>query len=254
MTAQQDPYVRVYYRIIDDPKFAGVFDDDSRLACWLRLLLVADGTWPAPAPIPANVRRGAFQHLVDVGLVDVLPGSRYRIHGMDSERGERRAKAQRAANTRHSTSSANAVQPQSGSSATRNGRAEPRDMHSEPLHSEPLRTEQRQRARSGSDGTWDVTHLLSELTGYTPSPKVTEDVRADVDNLGAPRVMAAVRDAHESGDGPWDAATLWYAAHRQLFPLQSAERLSPKERKEREIAEYVERTRREAAAAQAGRA
>ena len=87
MTAQTDPYVRVYYRVIDDPKFADVFDDDARLACWLRLLLVADGTWPAPAPIPANVKRGPFQHLVKVGLIDIVAGGRYRIHGMDGERG-----------------------------------------------------------------------------------------------------------------------------------------------------------------------
>lgn len=119
--------------------------------------------------------------------------------------------------------------------------SQPEVNRTRPDRSEPAR----------ASDVWDVTVLISELTGYTPSPKVTEDVRADVDNLGAPRVMAAVRDAHESGDGPWDAATLWYAAHRLLFPLQSAERLSPKERKEREIADIVERTRREAAAARA---
>lgn len=254
MTAQQDPYVRVYYRVIDDPKFSGVFDDDARLACWLRLLLVADGTWPAPAPIPANVRRGPFQHLVDVGLIDLVAGGRYRIHGMDSERGERRAKAQKAANTRHSGSNAVAVHPHSGSSANRNGRADDGNMHSAPIRSEPLRTEPRQRARSGSDGTWDVANLVSELTGYTPSPKVTEDIRADVANLGVERVMGAVREVHETAERSHDASTLWYAAHKLLFPWSEPERLSPKERKQREIDEIVARTKAEAAAAKAAQA
>jgi hypothetical protein len=137
MTAQRDPYVRVYYRIIDDPKFRDVYDDDSRLACWMRLLLVADGTWPAPAPIPVNVKRSAFQHLVDVGLVDLFPGSRYRIHGMDAERGERRDRASAAARIMHSKRSANAEHEQSDSSAT----AEQQSMHSAPLRSAPLQSD-----------------------------------------------------------------------------------------------------------------
>ncbi len=100
MAAQQDPYVRVYYRVIDDPKFRHVFDDDARLACWLRLLLIADGTYPAPAPIPAGIRRAAFQHLVTVGLVDLEPGHRFRIHGLNNERGTRSERAAEAARER----------------------------------------------------------------------------------------------------------------------------------------------------------
>jgi hypothetical protein len=49
VTGDKDPYVRVYSRIIDDPKFETVYDDDARLACWLRLLILADATWPTPA-------------------------------------------------------------------------------------------------------------------------------------------------------------------------------------------------------------
>lgn len=243
MTAQSDPYVRVYYRIIDDPKFADVFDDDARLACWLRLLLLADGTWPAPAPIPANVKRGPFQHLVRVGLVDLVAGGRFRIHGMDPERGERRAKAQKAALTRHSNSNADAQQTHSGSSANANGRADDKNMHSAPLRSEPLHSTPRQRARSGSDDVWTVALLIEELTGRTPSPKVTEDLRADVEQLGAQRVMDAIRDVHESGDGPFDSATLFYAAHNLLFPLTGSRRESPKERKQREIDDLVARAK-----------
>jgi len=97
MTAQQDPYVRVYYRVIDDPKFTDVFDHDDRLACWLRLLLIADGTYPSPAPIPHGIKRGALAHLVTVGIIDLEPGNRYRIHGMKAEREGRSKKAADAA-------------------------------------------------------------------------------------------------------------------------------------------------------------
>lgn len=255
MTAQRDPYVRVYYRIVDDPKFAAVFDDDSRLACWLRLLLVADGTWPAPAPIPANVKRSAFQHLVDVGLVDVIAGGRYRIHGMDAERGERRDKARNAALTMHSNRSANAEQSHSGSSSNGNDLADDESLRirarSAPLRSEPLQSAPRQRARSDSDDTWDVALLIEELTGRTPSPKVTEDLRADVSQLGAQRVMAAIREVHADGPGPFDAAGLVYGAHNALFPLPGSRRETPAERKQRERDDYIARTKAEVAAAKA---
>ena len=236
MTAQTDPYVRVYYRVIDDPKFADVFDDDARLACWLRLLLVADGTWPAPAPIPANVKRGPFQHLVKVGLIDIVAGGRYRIHGMDGERGGRKEKAVAAANKRWGSNAG----ASSGSTANADGLASNEKMHSAPLRSTPTRSAPRQRAH---DDVWSVANVLSELTGYTPSPKVIEDLRADVTNLGADRVMSASRDVHESGDGPFDSATLFYAAHNVLFPLPGSRRESPKERKQREIDDLVARAK-----------
>jgi len=54
MTAQPTPYVRVYYSITDDEKFAELYDDDGALASWLRLLITADAMYPAAAPIPAG--------------------------------------------------------------------------------------------------------------------------------------------------------------------------------------------------------
>ena len=137
MTAQTDPYVRVYYRIIDDPKFAEVFPDDRMLATWLRLLLTADATFPAPAPIPHGVSKAALAYLVEVRLVDLLPASRYRMHGMEAERGKRSDQARAAANARHSRDAqANAVamREQSGSNAGAVGT----QMHSAPLLSVPL--------------------------------------------------------------------------------------------------------------------
>ena len=127
MTAQTDPYVRVYYRIIDDPKFETVFTDDRRLATWLRLLLTADATYPAPAPIPFGIHKATFQVLIDLELIDLMPGNRYRMHGLSAERERRSEQARRAANARHG---------QSGSTAD----ASSNGLHSAPLRSEPIRS------------------------------------------------------------------------------------------------------------------
>jgi hypothetical protein len=86
-----DPYVRVYYSIIEDERFDSVFDDDRRLATWLRLLMAADAAYPTPPPIPAAVNRAAFAHLVERGIVEELRGGRYRIHGLSAERDRRSA-------------------------------------------------------------------------------------------------------------------------------------------------------------------
>jgi hypothetical protein len=83
-------YVRVYYRILDDPKFEHVYPNDARLATWVRLLMVADNAWPHPAQVPRNVDPDALAFLVAVGLIDSLPNDLYRVHGMDAERMKRR--------------------------------------------------------------------------------------------------------------------------------------------------------------------
>jgi hypothetical protein len=87
------PYSRVYWGIVDDDKFQTVYDDDRHLATWLRLLLVADQSWPASAHLPAGCRRSSVAELERVQLID-LAGNRYRVRGLDAERG-RRAEAGR---------------------------------------------------------------------------------------------------------------------------------------------------------------
>jgi hypothetical protein len=79
----------VYHSIVDDPKFGAIYDDDRRLATWLRLLIVAEQAHPASAYIPIGTNRAAIAALVDAGLIDLGTGSRYRIHGLDAERRRR---------------------------------------------------------------------------------------------------------------------------------------------------------------------
>jgi hypothetical protein len=138
VTAQTDPYVRVYYRVIDDPKFRDVFDDNDRLATWLRLLLIADGTYPAPAPIPAGVKRSALEHLVRVGIIDLEHGGRYRVHGMEPERSRRSAQAEAAARKRWDAPKDAAAMR---SHPVSNAEASSDSMHSAPIQSVPLHSE-----------------------------------------------------------------------------------------------------------------
>lgn len=86
------PYSRVYWSVADDPKFVGIYDDDAAFALWVRLLMTADALWPAPAPLPRSARVRPLTKLVDAGLIDLLTGDRYRVHGLDAER-QRRATA-----------------------------------------------------------------------------------------------------------------------------------------------------------------
>jgi hypothetical protein len=83
------PYSRVYWTIVDDPKFATIYDNDHHLAAWLRMLLVHDQAHPASGLVPSSCRASSVKALVDATLVDRM-GGRFRIHGLDAER-ERRA-------------------------------------------------------------------------------------------------------------------------------------------------------------------
>jgi len=87
--SERAPYSRVYWAVVDDPKFASIYDDDRHLATWLRLLLIADQAHPASANVPIGTRKASLEALVSAGLIDLGSGYRYRIHGLGAERGRR---------------------------------------------------------------------------------------------------------------------------------------------------------------------
>lgn len=85
-------YARVYHDLVDDPKFEKVYDNDHALATWLRMLLMADATYPVSAPMPP--RNPTVRLLIDCGLIVEKPGNRYQVKGLRAER-ERRSAASR---------------------------------------------------------------------------------------------------------------------------------------------------------------
>jgi len=100
MTGGGRPYARLYLDLVDDPKFAGIYEDDRHLAAFVRLLMIAEASWPASAILPALCRRVSIAALATAGLIDLLPGQRYRVHGLDAERQRRTDHARTAADRR----------------------------------------------------------------------------------------------------------------------------------------------------------
>jgi hypothetical protein len=168
-------YARVYHAIIDDPKFATVYDVDSALATWLRLLIIADQAWPSSAILPGNARHRVVKLLADCGLVDLQPGWRYRIHGLDAEREARSEKARNAAAKRW----------HSGSSATASGA----EM--------PSRAEQEQEQSTAEQGAGDPADDYWTLTGKYPSDKVLPWIDRLTAEYGAGPVTRAIAECHQ---------------------------------------------------------
>lgn len=112
--SERAPYSRVYWTIRSDPRLEAIYPDNCHLATWLRLLIAADMAWPAPADIPASVNRKSLQALEAAGVIEVR-GSLFVFHGLDTERGARRAAAQASIAHRWNTErSTDVVRPNTG--------------------------------------------------------------------------------------------------------------------------------------------
>lgn len=94
------PYSRLYWSVMDDDKFDGIREDVRLFGSWSLLLVVADMAYPVPAYIPPTIPKSAVRRLVDCGLVDELPGHRFRVHGLEAERAKRTHSARNAAASR----------------------------------------------------------------------------------------------------------------------------------------------------------
>lgn len=130
--SERAPYSRVYWTVRNDPRLEGIYSDDHHWAAWNRLLLAADMAWPAPADLPANIRRASLRALEAAGVIEVMPGGLFCFHGLDTERGRRReAAAASAAHRMHTGRAPNADRTVTernpdASLASRVSRAEPR--------------------------------------------------------------------------------------------------------------------------------
>ena len=147
MPSAAAPYSRVYWGIVDDPKFASIYDNDRHLATWLRLLLIADQAHPASATLPSGVSRAAVVALSDAGLVSLGTGSRFRISGLDKERAKRSESARNAAALRWESERTAERMPR------RDETRRAKDRQDEQSTAEPSLDEQ---ARENPDGREDL--------------------------------------------------------------------------------------------------
>ena len=81
-------YSRIFWGIVDDPKFADVYPSDRDFATWVRLLIIADQAYPAPAALPRTAKLAAVNKLVAAGIVNRVGSDHFRIHGMKTVREE----------------------------------------------------------------------------------------------------------------------------------------------------------------------
>ena len=147
MTAQGDPYVRVYYSVVDDDKFEGVWEDKEALGWWLTLLIECDAMYPAHAALPRDVPDRVVDLLVARRIIEVHRG-RAAMVGLKPERERRSESARNAANVRHHPPDATALRPHSERIATAHAPSEaaaapavPPDMRTHALRSAPLLSE-----------------------------------------------------------------------------------------------------------------
>jgi hypothetical protein len=170
------PYSRIYWSVMDDPKFDGIYEDDAAFALWMRLLMNADALWPAPAPLHRTAKPKALSKLVDAGIVDLLPRDRYRIHGLDAERGRRRDAAR--------------TPPKREGNGTQTGGKQEANGSPARVLAEPSRDEQR-RAEP-SNGRADAMDTYWTLLGTYPNGRTKEWLQELVNEFDDVRVSSAL--------------------------------------------------------------
>jgi hypothetical protein len=89
-------YVQLPHRIAEDPKYAGIYVDDHRLAAFVRLLWAADRSFPAHPSLPRAVDQATVDALAAVGLIALEVNDGYSVPDVDALR-SRLAEAARLA-------------------------------------------------------------------------------------------------------------------------------------------------------------
>lgn len=210
------PYSRHYHELVDDPKFAEVYPDDHHYATWSRLLMVADQAWPASAHLPASARRASVSKLAAVGLIDLLPDGRFRMHGLQKEREVREAHARKAAAARWNARS----------TAPSNAGAVGHDM---PRRDETSKDETR---RADDDGRADLDAFLAvRFRPPTPAQRELMDAYVRVFDVTGPQRAADLIYRHP--DDPIGALKADLTAFRQerAAEARQAERPTPVRRR-----------------------
>ena len=237
MTRSERPYSRIYHEVMDDAKFDGIREDVRHFGTWALLLVVGDMAWPAPAYLPPVPRR-SVDALSKAGLVDVLSGGRFRIHGMDRERGTRTAQATEAGRLRASAAPRDAGRFTTGRSTVRppvGGDEDHRSVHRPTSLDETSRDE---TSRSEWDAGADALDTYFRLTTRVPTGRAGEWIRRLIDQYGEEEVSDALGFCWQEDP---DLANL---LSRTQFLLEKQALELQRQRKEREAREAeVERQR-----------
>lgn len=189
-------HVRVYYEFAEE--YTAIFDNNDLLATWLRLLMLAHGVWPAPAVLPRSVSNADADALASAGLIELLQGDRFRVRGVDKERGPVRDRARSAAKARWD---ADALQRQSG----RNADAMPHSMNTDMPMPTPLEPEKDASSEDpsvpvGDEDEFRVLQFLAESGVYVaPTGGMHRRLVTLVGRRGADEVIAVMERLKQGG-------------------------------------------------------
>lgn len=235
-------YVRVYFEVVDDPKFAGLPLDC--LGGWLRLLMMAEGSWPSSSYLPH--KSVVPQRIVDLlarrGILDILDGGRFKVRGLDAERA-RRSKEQRnggdvraatAERDQHGRFVASTGGPSGGSSAGTSG-GDQRDQLS---LAKPSLAEQSLAKPSNGGAGPDLADAWWTLTGKYPADRLLSWLDEIANEFGHDAASRAMASEHRA-----DPST-------KTLVSRTRDRLRAEKRGAEKAAEVRERDRLRAFAAQ----
>jgi len=230
-------YCRVYYDVIDDPKFKDIYPDKVALGWWLTLLLIADAMWPASAPLPYGIDEQILARLVKRDIV-IVEGPMYRLKGLDKERSQRSRAAADAARMRwHSD---------------RNATASSSEM---PSQAKPSQAKPSLATRESDD---DIVAVYHDLTLRTPKKTVMEWLDRLVSQDGFDAVVAAMQQEWTSDPDPSTflgrvESTLQVASRKEAKAREEARKQAALEARRAEQERIASLSPEEKAAAEAAR-
>lgn len=175
--ADAGPYSRVYWRFIEE--YPDIYDDDRAFATWTRLLILAEGTHPQPAPLPRKVSGAVLNKLIDVGLVTLLAGDRYRVKGLEAERARRAVESKNGGTVRAENAERGPdgrFLPSSGGASAGTSGGEPATVQS----SSDSKAEQ-SKDKTSKD---EQEHFRARSSGLEPIGAILPDVMAPDPDVG----------------------------------------------------------------------
>lgn len=184
---ERGPYARLYLELVDDDKFrnSGIYDNDHHFAAFCRLLMIAEGAWPASAHLPITARRTSIKALSDAGLIDLQDKGRYRVHGLDAERERRSYQAKKASDARW------------------NARSIPDSTAGASGHEMPSRAKQSKAKQSQAEQVHeqadDPLVLYADLVGRRPTQTVIDWINRLSTSHGDTAVCSAIVAATRDG-------------------------------------------------------
>ena len=177
------PYSRIYWSVMDDTKFDDIRADMRHFGTWSLMLVVADMAYPAPAYIPPTAPKRSVQALVDAGLVDLLPGFRFRVHGLDAERGRRSQRARESVSHRYDTPTTVEIETYDRSTTDLLAETEPRQSKAEAVVARETDPADAYWSLAGRYPTGKVIVWIDDLSGkYGQEATTRAIVKAHVED------------------------------------------------------------------------